>query len=34
MAQDTLGLPPGAFAKLHTEDDEVFYSQRGRVPHR
>jgi hypothetical protein len=25
MNQDPLGLPPGAFAKLDTEDDEVFY---------
>ncbi|HEY2540443.1 MAG TPA: methyltransferase domain-containing protein [Stellaceae bacterium] len=25
MEEDTLGLPPGAFAKLDTEDDEAFY---------
>jgi SAM-dependent methyltransferase len=25
MEEDVLGLPPGAFAKLDTEDDEVFY---------
>jgi hypothetical protein len=25
MDEDTLGLPPGAFAKLDAQDDEVFY---------
>jgi SAM-dependent methyltransferase len=25
MGQDALGLPPGAFAKLDDEDDEIFY---------
>jgi len=33
MAQDTLGLPPGAFAKLDTEDDEVFYEPARLVCH-
>jgi hypothetical protein len=33
MTPDTLGLPPGAFAKLDAEDDEVFYEPARLVCH-
>jgi SAM-dependent methyltransferase len=33
MDQETLGLPPGAFAKLDSEDDEVFYEPARLVCH-
>ena len=33
MDSDTLGLPPGAFAKLDTEEDEVFYEPARLVCH-
>jgi hypothetical protein len=33
MEQDALGLPPGAFAKLDDEDDEIFYEPARLVCH-
>lgn len=33
MDQDALGLPPGAFAKLDPEDDEIFYEPARLVCH-
>jgi hypothetical protein len=33
MEQDALGLPPGAFAKLDAEDDEIFYEPARLVCH-
>ena len=33
MGQDALGLPPGAFAKLDAEDDEIFYEPARLVCH-
>jgi hypothetical protein len=33
MAQDPLGLPPGAFSKLDTQDDEIFYEPARLVCH-
>ncbi len=33
MDSDTLGLAPGAFAKLDTEEDEVFYEPARLVCH-
>jgi SAM-dependent methyltransferase len=33
MEEDTLGLPPGAFAKLDAQDDEVFYEPTRLVRH-
>jgi hypothetical protein len=33
MAQDPLGLPPGAFAKLDAQDDDIFYEPARLVCH-
>ena len=33
MAEDGLGLPPGAFARIDEEDDEVFYEPPRLVHH-
>jgi hypothetical protein len=33
MAEEVLGLPPGAFAKLDTEEDEIFYEPARLVYH-
>jgi hypothetical protein len=33
MGQNTLGLPPGAFAKLDADDDEIFYEPARLVLH-
>jgi hypothetical protein len=33
MSEDVLGLSPGAFAKLDTEEDEIFYEPARLVCH-